>query len=112
MGFSYQSSIGELLFAYVLCRSDIGYAMAQLYKFNRNPAECHYILVKRVFCYLRQTKDWGLIYWRSVPREDLPHIDFQRRVLEDIDMKFVEPAASMQLAIYLDAAHATDLTTR
>ena len=27
-------------------------------------------------------------------------------------MKFVEPAVSMQLAIYVDAAHATNLTTR
>ena len=27
-------------------------------------------------------------------------------------MKFLEPAAPMQLAIYVDGAHATDLTTR
>ena len=69
-------------------------------------------LVKRVFCCLRQTKDWRLIYWRSVPREELPHLEFQQSVLEYIDMKFVEPAAPMQLAIYVDAAHTTDLTTR
>ena len=91
---------------------NVGYEMAQLSKFNQNPAKFHYISVKHDFRYLRQTKDWGLIYWRSVPREDLPHIDFQQRVLEDKDMKLMEPAASMQLATYVDAEHSTNLTNR
>ena len=37
---------------------------------------------------------------------------FQWSALEDTDMKFVEPQAPMQLAIYVDEEHATDLTTR
>ena len=32
--------------------------------------------------------------------------------MEEADLKFVEPAANMQLAIYVDAAHATDLRTQ
>ena len=51
-GFGYQKAIRELLYAYVLCRPDIGYAMAELSKFSQNPARCHYNAVKRVFRYL------------------------------------------------------------
>ena len=51
-GFGYRKAIGELLYAYVLCRLDIGYAMAELSKFSQNPDRCHYNAVKRVFRYL------------------------------------------------------------
>ena len=51
-GFGYQKAVGELLYAYVLFRPDIGYAMAELSKFIQNPAQCHYNAVKRVFRYL------------------------------------------------------------
>ena len=86
--------------------------MAELSKFSQNPARCHYVAVKRVFRYLRQTRDWGLMFWRKMSREDLPDIPFIRRGLEDTDMRFVEPAQDMQLAIYVDAAHGTDLRNR
>ena len=65
MGFSYRSAIGELSFAYVLCRLGIGYAMADLSKFSQNPARCHYVAVKRVVRYLRKTKDWVMVFWRK-----------------------------------------------
>ena len=67
-GFSYRSAIGELLFAYVLCRPDIGYDMTELSKFSQNPARCHYVALKRVLRYLRQTNEWGLIFWRRESR--------------------------------------------
>ena len=66
-GFTYRADIGELIYAYVLCSPDIGYAIAELSKFNQNPAWGHYSAVKRVFSYLRQTKDWGLIFWYKIP---------------------------------------------
>ena len=37
-GFGYPKAVSELLYAYVLCRPDIGYAMAELSKFIQNPA--------------------------------------------------------------------------
>ena len=36
-GFGYQTAVGEFLYAYVLCRQDIGYAIAELSKFSQNP---------------------------------------------------------------------------
>ena len=42
----------------------------------------------------------------------LPTIHLEKRVLEEADLKFVEPTANMQLAIYVDAAQATGLRIR
>ena len=42
----------------------------------------------------------------------LPMVHLAKRVLGEADLKFVEPAANMQLDIYVDAAHATDLRTQ
>eukprot|EP00957_Ditylum_brightwellii_P039552 2992154-Ditylum_brightwellii.AAC.1 len=61
-GFSYQAAIGKLIFAYVICCPDIGYAVAELSIFSTSPAQCYYKAVNCVFCYLRETNDWGLIY--------------------------------------------------
>ena len=71
MGFGYRQCIEELIFAYVICRMDIGYAISNLAKHVDVPAECHYLAVKRIFRYLRQTLTWGLVYWRKKHRFDL-----------------------------------------
>ena len=42
----------------------------------------------------------------------VPTIHLEKRVLEEADLKFVEPTTNMQLVIYVDAAHATELRTR
>ena len=42
----------------------------------------------------------------------LSMVHLAKRVLEEADLKFLEPEANMQLAICVDAAHATDLRTR
>ena len=42
----------------------------------------------------------------------LPMVHLAKRVLEEADLKFVEPAMNMQLVIYVHAAHANDLKTR
>ena len=80
--FSYRSAIGELLFAYMLCHLDIEYDMAELSKFSQNPARCHYVAVKRVFRYLRQTKDWVLIFWIKETRDDLPNVWAKKNILK------------------------------
>eukprot|EP00957_Ditylum_brightwellii_P107920 8232095-Ditylum_brightwellii.AAC.1 len=56
-GFSYQRAINELIFVYVICHLDIGYAVSELSKFNTTHAKCHYKAVKRVYPYIRQTID-------------------------------------------------------
>ena len=51
-GFSYRSLLGELMYAYVTCRPDIGYSVTTLSKFSTCPSPTHYQLLKGVALYL------------------------------------------------------------
>ena len=42
----------------------------------------------------------------------LPSIHLEKIVLEEADLKFLEPVVNMQLAFYVDATHANYLRTR
>ena len=61
-GFSYRSLLGELMYAYVTCRPDIGYHVTTLSKFSTAPAAIHFTMLKNVAQYLCWTGSWGLIY--------------------------------------------------
>ena len=114
MHFSYRSVLGELIYAYVVCRMDIGNAVTFLARFSKAPAKVQYIALKRVCRYLRQTKDWGLIFWRPKPIPSLP-VGSETRLPEDPQSDlplFPQPADPLILTGYVDAAHATDPTTR
>ena len=51
-GFSYRSLLGEIMYAYVSCRPDIGYAITLLSKFGSNPSQYHYHCIKHIAKYL------------------------------------------------------------
>ena len=51
-GFSYRSLLGELMYAYITCRPDIGYHVTTLSKFSTAPAAIHYTMLKSVARYL------------------------------------------------------------
>lgn len=72
MGFNYRQAIGELLYAMVTCRPDIGYACIKLSQYATDPAEIHYEAVRNIFSYLAQTVHHGIYYWRKEPNETLP----------------------------------------
>ena len=61
-GFSYCSLLGELMYAYVTCRPDIGYHVTTLSKFSTAPAAIHYTMLKNLSRYLCRTRSWGFIY--------------------------------------------------
>ncbi|KAG7359997.1 reverse transcriptase RNA-dependent DNA polymerase [Nitzschia inconspicua] len=63
-GFSYRTLLGELLYAYITCRPDIGYAVVTLSKFASAPHAYHYSCLKGVARYLRRTKHWGIRFAR------------------------------------------------
>ena len=71
MGFNYRQAIGELIYAYTICRIDIAVPVITLSQFSQQPAQVHYEAVKHVFAYLNATKHFGLTYWRTHPRMDL-----------------------------------------
>ena len=57
----YASVVGSLMYTMVCTRPDIAHAVGVLSRFMSNPRKEHWTIVKRVFRYLRGTKedqDW------------------------------------------------------
>lgn len=109
--FSYRNLLGELIYAYVICRIDIGYAVCFLARFSQAPHDGHFVALKHVAKYLRKTRDWGLIYWRPKPLMELPKMHFQV-VPPDPSLPTFPVYSFDELIAFLDAAHATDIKTR
>ena len=59
-GFNYCTLLGELMYAYITCRPDIGYAVTTLSKLSSAPNEFHYKLLKGVAKYLCNIVEWGI----------------------------------------------------
>ena len=111
-GFSYRSVLGALIYAYVVARPDIGYAVTTLARFSDHPAKIHYDALRRVARYLRITKNWGLLYWRRSLLPALPAGTFVTLLSDSALPTFPQPTSPLELTGYVDAAHATDLHTR
>jgi len=97
-----------LIYAYIVCQLDIGYAIILLSHFTSAPAQEHYLTLKGICKYLRHTKHWGLVYWRQSPVNMLPHIPLEQPSLDTTLPKFPHVALT-ELADFVDAAHTTDL---
>ena len=80
-GFPYWNVLGELIYAYVICRLDIGYAVCLITCFSDAPHEDHCRAIKSVCKYLHATKAWGIMHKWPSPLMDLPHVPFE--FLED-----------------------------
>lgn len=111
-GFSYRSILGCVIYVYVVARIDIGFAVTLLARFSDHPVKIHFDSLRRLARYLRMTKDWGLIYWRPAPIEPFPPGNFVVLLSDPSLPDFPQPQSSTSLAGYVDAAHATDLSTR
>ena len=111
VGFSYRQVLGECIYAYVVCRLDIGYAVTMLARRATAPHREHYAALRDVCKYLRATKDWGIVYWRDQPVESLPKVDFKQPKYGD-DLPDFPRNDLLNLVGYVDAAHAGDLETR
>jgi Reverse transcriptase (RNA-dependent DNA polymerase)/GAG-pre-integrase domain len=112
-GFTYRSVLGELIYAYVAGRLDIGYAIAALSRHASHPADVHYTGLIRVCTYLRKTIRRGIIYWRPTPVPTLPPgthspIDCTTQNIPSFPLA-ISPTT---LTGYVDAAYGTDSTTR
>jgi hypothetical protein len=111
LGFSYRQVLGELTYAYVICRLDIGFAVTFLARFALAPHHDHYIALKNVVRYLRRTIEWGLIYWRPSPLMHLPTIAFDQPSL-DPSLPAFPVCPLKQLTGFVDASYAADPKTR
>ena len=111
-GFSCRSVLGALIYVYVVARLDIGHAVTTLARLSDHPAKIRYDALRRVARYLRMTKQWGLLNWRRTLITSLPPGTFKPLLLDPSLPDFLQPASPIERAGYVDAAHATDLTTR
>jgi hypothetical protein len=105
VGFGYRQLLGELIYAYVIVRVDIGFAVCFLARFSAHPHHEHYIALKNVARYLRATPNWGIMYWRPSPVLDLPDIAFSLAVV-DPDLPPFPAIALHDLVGFVDASHA------
>jgi hypothetical protein len=111
MGFSYQQVLGELIYAYVVCGLDIGFAVTFLTCFAATPALGHYQALKSACKYLWATKAWGLHYWRLSQRNDLLLVKAPD-VAHDPMLPVFPRSKLATLVAYVDASYAVDLKTR
>ena len=67
----YRSMIGSLLYL-TTSRPDVLQAVGQLAQFQASPKESHVLVVKRIFRYLKGTKEFGLWYPKGKDYHLLP----------------------------------------
>ncbi|KAF7779102.1 hypothetical protein Agabi119p4_3447 [Agaricus bisporus var. burnettii] len=58
----YQEAVGSLMYAAIATQPDIAFTIQVLLKFSKNPGEEHWEAVKRVFRYLKGTRDLWLTF--------------------------------------------------
>ena len=111
MGFSYRQLLGELMYAYVVARPDIGFAVCLLARFSSTPHQKHYDALRHIAQYLSRTIDWGIIYWRPSPLREFQAVHLAPPPEDESLPVFPQPEP-LVLTGYMDAAHATDMIQR
>src|SRR5688572_5737299 len=61
----FQEAVGSLMFAAQATRPDITFAVGVMSRFNNNYGQAHWVAVKRIFRYLRQTASLKLVYRKN-----------------------------------------------
>jgi len=56
----YLVKVGSILYAAVITRPDIAFAVSRLIRFNSNPGPQHHYAADRVICYLKRTHSLAL----------------------------------------------------
>jgi hypothetical protein len=111
-GFDYRGVVGEIVYAYILCRPDFGYAVTLLSRFNSCPAPCHYAAAKRSLKSLIRSSSEGIWYWRRAPLAHLPPAIHTPRLLEDFELDFPILDDPFLASATVDASFGPDLHCR
>lgn len=111
-GFNYRAVVGEIVYAYILCHPDFGFAVTLLSRFNTCPARCHYDAAKRCLKSLLRSADEGIWYWRRSPLDDLPPASHVPRPLEDYELDFPIMADPFLASATVDASFGPNLLCR
>ncbi|XP_031279083.1 secreted RxLR effector protein 161-like [Pistacia vera] len=80
-GIPYASAVGSLMYAMLCTRPDIAYVVSVTSRYQSEPGEKHWSVVKTILKYLRRTKDLILSYEGSELKiEGCSDFDFQSDV--------------------------------
>ena len=60
----YTLTIEYIMYAMLCMRSDVSYGLSIISRYQANPSEKYWIIVKNILKYLRRTEDMFLIYER------------------------------------------------
>lgn len=71
----YSNAVGSLMYASVISRPDISFAVSDTVRWNKRPRRSHWMAVKRIFRYLKGTIHLGILYYGD-PRKDLKIIGY------------------------------------
>ena len=55
-------AIGSIMYVMLCMRLDVAYALSICSRYQANPGERHWIIVKNILKYLRRTKEMFLVY--------------------------------------------------
>nr|GEZ03134.1 hypothetical protein [Tanacetum cinerariifolium] len=58
----YASAVGSIMYAVRSTRPDVAFAQNLLSRYQQNPRKLHWVVVKHILKYLRNTKDMFLVY--------------------------------------------------
>ncbi|WVZ90430.1 hypothetical protein U9M48_036732 [Paspalum notatum var. saurae] len=58
----YASAVGSIMYAMICTRPDVSYALSVMSRYQANPGETHWTLVKNILKYLRRTKNIFLVF--------------------------------------------------
>ena len=105
-------TIGELIYALMVARVDISFAVITLSHYGSNPASIHYQAVRQVFAFLNNTRDDGLVYWQKRPRADLPHHALPVPRSNTIDRLPAPTTVPRELLAYSDSDWGSDALHR
>ena len=61
----YASAVGSIMYAMLCTRPDVAYSLGVVSRYQSDPGEAHWKVVKTILKYLRNTKDQWLIYGES-----------------------------------------------
>ncbi|KAJ9539151.1 hypothetical protein OSB04_031884 [Centaurea solstitialis] len=57
----YASAIGSIMYAMLCTRLDVAYSVSVMSRYQQNPGEAHWVVVKNILKYLRRTKEMFLV---------------------------------------------------
>ncbi len=72
MQLTYQSGVGELIWAMTTCCPDLTYTSVKLSQLNTCPHELHFHGLKHALKFLYSSKEDGLYFWHTSPCPELP----------------------------------------